>query len=193
MIGKLKGSIDQIIGNRLIIDINGIGYEVLCPERSIKLLEEKQSIIVYVDTIFRDETINLYGFLSIEERQIFRTLQTVQSVGSKLAMTILGFYSIKELESFIGNADEKSICAIPGVGTKVAKRIIVELKDRYSKQIDSFNEILSAKRNNIISALTNLGYSRTEALNLIDQIKDNIDEKTEIEELIKLALKRSNK
>ena len=193
MIGKLKGSIDQIIGNRLIIDINGIGYEVLCPERSIKLLEEKQSIIVYVDTIFRDETINLYGFLSIEERQIFRTLQTVQSVGSKLAMIILGFYSIKELESFIGNADEKSICSIPGVGTKVAKRIIVELKDRYSKQIDSFNEILSAKRNNIISALTNLGYSRTEALNLIDQIKDNIDEKTEIEELIKLALKRSNK
>ena len=95
MIGKLKGSIDQIIGNRLIIDINGIGYEVLCPERSIKLLEEKQSIIVYVDTIFRDETINLYGFLSIEERQIFRTLQTVQSVGSKLAMIILGFYSIK--------------------------------------------------------------------------------------------------
>ena len=56
MIGKLKGSIDQIIGNRLIIDINGIGYEVLCPERSIKLLEEKQSIIVYVDTIFRDVT-----------------------------------------------------------------------------------------------------------------------------------------
>ena len=69
----------------------------------------------------------------------------------------------------------------------------MELKDKYSKQIDSFNEILSAKRNNIISALTNLGYSRTEALNLIDQIKDNIDEKTEIEELIKLALKRSNK
>jgi len=192
MIGKLKGSIDQIIGNRLIIDINGIGYEVFCPERSIRLLEEKESIIVYVDTIFRDETINLYGFLSIEERQIFRTLQTVQGVGSKLAMTILGFYKIKELESFIGYADEKSICAIPGVGSKVAKRIIGELKDKFSKQMDSFNEILSAKRNNIISALTNLGYSRTEALNITDQIKDNINEETEIEELIKLALKRSN-
>jgi Holliday junction DNA helicase RuvA len=178
---------------RVIIDINGIGYEVSCPERSIKLVKEKQKIIVYVDTIFRDDSINLYGFLSIEERQIFRTLQTVQGVGAKLAMTILGYFTIHELENFIGHADEKSICTIPGVGSKVAKRIVTELKDIYSKQINSFNEVLSTKRNNIISALTNLGYSRAEAINLIDQIKEYINEETEIEELIKLALKRSNK
>ncbi|MDG2187693.1 MAG: Holliday junction branch migration protein RuvA [Hyphomicrobiales bacterium] len=193
MIGKLNGYVDQIIGNRVIIDINGIGYEVSCPERSIKLVKEKQKIIVYVDTIFRDDSINLYGFLSIEERQIFRTLQTVQGVGAKLAMTILGYFTIHELENFIGHADEKSICTIPGVGSKVAKRIVTELKDIYSKQINSFNEVLSTKRNNIISALTNLGYSRAEAINLIDQIKEYINEETEIEELIKLALKRSNK
>ena len=193
MIGKLNGYVDQIIGNRVIIDINGIGYEVSCPERSIKLVKEKQKIIVYVDTIFRDDSINLYGFLSTEERQIFRTLQTVQGVGAKLAMTILGYFTIHELENFIGHADEKSICTIPGVGSKVAKRIVTELKDIYSKQINSFNEVLSTKRNNIISALTNLGYSRAEAINLIDQIKEYINEETEIEELIKLALKRSNK
>ena len=134
MIAKIKGNVEAVNGNQVIVDVNGLGYEVLCPERSINAIEKNKFISLYIQTILRDDTINLYGFLSLEEKKAFSTLQTVQGVGAKLAMTIIGFFSVKELGNHIGNGDEKSICSAPGVGAKVAKRIITELKDAYSDQ-----------------------------------------------------------
>ena len=191
MIAKITGNVEGIDGNIIIIDVNGLGYEVLCPEKSISKIERNKTISLYVKTILRDDTINLYGFLSIEEKMAFSTLQTVQGVGAKLAMTILGFFSIKELGSYIGNEDDKSICAAPGVGAKVAKRIITELKDVYSNQSDIYNADTITIRNSVISALVNLGYSRTEALSLIERIKDDINDGANIEDLIREALRRS--
>ncbi|GIR68719.1 MAG: hypothetical protein CM15mP73_5400 [Hyphomicrobiales bacterium] len=94
-------------------------------------------------------------FLSLEEKKAFSTLQTVQGVGAKLAMTIIGFFSVKELGNHIGSGDEKSICSAPGVGAKVAKRIITELKDVYSDQSNNYDDEALTKRNSINSALIN--------------------------------------
>ena len=191
MIAKIKGNVEAVNGNLVIVDVRGIGYEVLCPERSITSIEENKSISLYIQTILRDDTINLYGFLSLEEKRAFSTLQTVQGVGAKLAMTILGFFSVKELGNYIGSADEKSICLAPGVGTKVAKRIITELRDAYSNQSNIYDNETLTKRNSINSALINLGYSRSEALSLIEKIKDDISDGANIEDLIKQALRKS--
>tara|TARA_Y100000591_G_C21837737_1_gene703598 strand:- start:374 stop:952 length:579 start_codon:yes stop_codon:yes gene_type:complete len=191
MIAKIKGNVEAVNGNLVIVDVRGIGYEVLCPERSITSIEENKSISLYIQTILRDDTINLYGFLSLEEKRAFSTLQTVQGVGAKLAMTILGFFSVKELGNHIGSADEKSICLAPGVGTKVAKRIITELRDAYSNQSNIYDNETLTKRNSINSALINLGYSRSEALSLIEKIKDDISDGANIEDLIKQALRKS--
>ena len=192
MIAKIKGNVEAVNGNHVIVDVNGLGYEVLCPERSINAIEKNKFISLYIQTILRDDTINLYGFLSLEEKKAFSTLQTVQGVGAKLAMTIIGFFSVKELGNHIGSGDEKSICSAPGVGAKVEKRIITELKDIYSDQSDNYNDEALTKRNSINSALINLGYSRTEALNLIQKIKSDINDGASIEDLIKEALRRSD-
>ena len=192
MIAKIKGNVEAVNGNHVIVDVNGLGYEVLCPERSINAIEKNKFISLYIQTILRDDTINLYGFLSLEEKKAFSTLQTVQGVGAKLAMTIIGFFSVKELGNHIGSGDEKSICSAPGVGAKVAKRIITELKDVYSDQSNNFDDEALTKRNSINSALINLGYSRTEALNLIQKIKSDINDGASIEDLIKEALRRSD-
>jgi Holliday junction DNA helicase RuvA len=192
MIAKIKGNVEAVNGNQVIVDVNGLGYEVLCPERSINAIEKNKFISLYIQTILRDDTINLYGFLSLEEKKAFSTLQTVQGVGAKLAMTIIGFFSVKELGNHIGNGDEKSICSAPGVGAKVAKRIITELKDVYSDQSNNYDNEALTKRNSINSALINLGYSRTEALSLIQKIKSDINDGASIEDLIKEALRRSD-
>ncbi len=192
MIAKIKGNVESISGNLVIIDVNGLGYEVLCPERSINVIEENNDISLYIQTILRDDTINLYGFLSLEEKKAFSTLQTVQGVGAKLAMTIIGFFSVKELGNHIGTGDEKSISLAPGVGAKVAKRIITELKDVYSDQSNNYDGDVLAKRNSINSALINLGYSRTQASSLIEKIKGDISDGASIEDLIKEALRRSD-
>ena len=192
MIAKIKGNVEAVNGNHVIVDVNGLGYEVLCPERSINAIEKNKFISLYIQTILRDDTINLYGFLSLDEKKAFSTLQTVQGVGAKLAMTIIGFFSVKELGNHIGSGDEKSICSAPGVGVKVAKRIITELKDVYSDQSNNYDDEALTKRNSINSALINLGYSRTEALNLIQKIKSDINDGASIEDLIKEALRRSD-
>ena len=192
MIAKIKGNVEAVNGNLVIVDVNGLGYEVLCPERSINTIEENTHISLYIQTILRDDTINLYGFLSLDEKKAFSTLQTVQGVGAKLAMTIIGFFSVKELGNYIGSGDEKSICSAPGVGTKVAKRIITELKDVYSDHSNNYDNEALTKRNSINSALINLGYNRAEASNLIDKIKGDISDGASIEDLIKEALRRSD-
>ena len=192
MIAKLRGNVEAVNGNLVIVDVNGLGYEVLCPERSITAIKENQSISLYIQTILKDDAINLYGFLSQEEKRAFTILQTVQGVGAKLAMTVLGFFSLNELVSHIGNGDEKSISAAPGVGAKVAKRIITELKDVYSNQSSVYDNETLTKRNSINSALMNLGYSRTEAFSLIEKIKDDITDGANIEDLIKEALRKSS-
>ena len=191
MISKLEGIVDTINENSVIIDINGVGYEVSYPERAIDTLVEGSKISVYIKTIFRDDTIYLYGFSSIEDRTFFNMLQTVQGVGAKLAMTIIGFFEAEEITNYISSADEKSITMAPGVGAKVAKRIITELKDKFRDGFQQNTDGYSTKRNNVISALLNLGYSRTEAINIVEQLNDEINQGLEIEELIKMALRRT--
>ena len=191
MISKLEGIVDTINENSVIIDINGVGYEVSYPERTIDTLVEGSKISVYIKTIFRDDTIYLYGFSSIEDRTFFNMLQTVQGVGAKLAMTIIGFFEAEEITNYISSADEKSITMAPGVGTKVAKRIITELKDKFTDSFQQSTDNYSTKRNNIISALLNLGYPRSEAVNIVEQLKVEINQDLEIEELIRMALRRT--
>ncbi|MEK9794040.1 MAG: Holliday junction branch migration protein RuvA [Hyphomicrobiales bacterium] len=191
MISKLEGIVDTINENSVIIDINGVGYEVSYPERAIDTLVEGSKISVYIKTIFRDDTIYLYGFSSIEDRTFFNMLQTVQGVGAKLAMTIIGFFETEEIAKYISSADEKSITMAPGVGAKVAKRIITELKDKFIDSFQQSTDNYSTKRNSIISALLNLGYPRTEAVNIVEQLNVEINQDLEIEELIRMALRRT--
>ena len=130
MIGKLKGKVDAIGESFLIVDVGGVGYEVQASARTLRNLKTGEEVALTIDTHVREDAIRLYGFASEVERSWFRTLQSVQGVGSKVALGLLGTLSPSELANAIALADWASVEQAPGIGKKLAQRIVAELKDK---------------------------------------------------------------
>jgi Holliday junction DNA helicase RuvA len=130
MIGKLKGVVDAVGENHAVIDVNGVGYEVQCSSRTLRSMELGQKVGLVIDTHVREDAIRLYGFTSEVERTWFRTLQGIQGVGAKVALAVLGTLSTGDLASAIALANWQAVEQAPGVGRKLAQRIVTELKDK---------------------------------------------------------------
>src|ERR1051325_5166448 len=131
MIGKLKGIIDSYGEDFIIVDVNGVGYVVHCSARTLQALPPQgDPVALSIETHVREDQIRLFGFLTDTEREWFRLLQTVQGVGAKVALAVLGTLKPAELASAIALRDKASVQRTPGVGPKVAERIVVELKDK---------------------------------------------------------------
>ena len=133
MIGKLTGIVDVIGEDWVILDVNGVGYEVACSVRVLRALSEGESVSLAIDTYVREDVIRLFGFASEHERQWFRLLQTVQGVGAKVALAMLGTLSTQDIANAIALGDKAMIATTPGVGPKVAGRLVAELKDKAPK------------------------------------------------------------
>ena len=174
MIGKLKGIIDSYGEDFVILDVQGVGYVVQCSSRTLqKLPQVGEAASLSIETHVREDAIRLYGFASDGERDWFRLLQSVQGVGAKVALAILGIMAPNELTSAIAMQDKAAVARTPGVGPKLAQRIVSELKDK-APQFGSVDpnlarlagdESTSAPKpvQDAISALVNLGYSQTDA------------------------------
>jgi Holliday junction DNA helicase RuvA len=199
MIVKLNGRLDEIGEDWLLIDVGGVGYEVHCPARTIAAAPEIGSAIsLHIETHVREDQIRLYGFFNTHERSWFRHLQSVQGIGARVALAILGTLSTSELGDAIALSDTAVVTRTPGVGPKVAQRIISELKDKVlrDKETKSVTSTLAGTsnsgdgiRNDAISALINLGYSRAEATMAIAgaiKVSENSDSAGE---LIRIGLK----
>jgi Holliday junction DNA helicase RuvA len=131
MIGKLKGMIESYAEDSVILDVNGVGYEVFCSGRTLQELPGVgQPATLSIETHVREDQIRLFGFLTEIEREWFRLLQTVQGVGVKVALAVLGTLKPAELASAIAMRDKAMVARTPGVGPKVAERIVTELKDK---------------------------------------------------------------
>src|SRR5579872_7062675 len=129
MIGKLKGVVDSYGEDSIILDVNGVGYLVHCSTRTLQELPAPgEPATLSIETHVREDQIRLFGFTSDAEREWFRLLQTVQGVGAKVALSLLGTLKPAELASAIALADKTAIRRAPGVGPKVAERIVIELK-----------------------------------------------------------------
>lgn len=181
MIGKLRGKVDAIGEAHCIIDVNGVGYEVQASARTLRNLRLGADVALTIDTHVREDAIRLYGFSSEIERSWFRTLQNVQGVGAKVALAILGVLSATELASAIALGNSGLVERAPGVGKKLAQRIVIELKDKApplsladvgaksmpdpagagSATDPRMDGSLAAAE--AISALTNLGYNPAQA------------------------------
>jgi len=182
MIGKLKGIVDGIYEDYVLIDVNGVGYEAFCAARTLgKLPALGQPVSLYIETIVREDFIKLYGFASEEERGWFRLLQSVQGVGAKVALAVLSTLTLSELSSAIAMGDKTTIARTPGVGPKVAQRIAAELKDKLpdgmgfglksdNAQAGNMDVPDSGIANDAISALTNLGYARVQAAPVVARL-----------------------
>src|SRR5271165_5171500 len=202
MIGKLRGIVDAIGLDQAIIDVGGVGYEVACSSRTLGALPSPgEPVVLSIETHVREDAIKLYGFLSEAERGWFRLLQSVQGVGAKVALAILGTIEIGQLASAIALQDRVTITRAPGVGPKVALRIVNELKDKVPPLAISGGAFAGpghfAKAEAVqispaaeaISALVNLGYAPIQANAAITSALQKSGETARTEELIRLGLK----
>ena len=196
MIGKLSGKIDSCFSDYAIIDISGVGYLVYCSSRTLNQLVINESYQLFIETHVREDHINLYGFLSLEEKSFFNLLQSVNGIGTRMALTILSGLSLQEIQSAIIKRDKDVFKSVSGVGLKLAERIIVELKgkipnnvfDTGSSVINDNNFGVDGTASDAVLALMGLGINKAEAQNLVQAIiTENPDIK--IDQLITLALK----
>jgi len=201
MIGKLKGLVDSYHDDHIILDVNGVGYVVACSGRTLqKLPPVGQAVSLAIETQVREDAIRLYGFASDSERDWFRLLQSVQGVGAKVALAILSILPPAELTSAIALQDKAAVSRAPGVGPKLAARIVAELKDKAPAfgaidpnviRLSGDDETKSAPKpvQDAISALVNLGYARPQAGAAIAAALTALGEAAETGALIRRGLK----
>lgn len=216
MIAKLKGLVDSIGEDYLVLDVNGVGYLVFAGAKTLGRLEVGQAISLLIETIVREDSITLFGFADPLEKEWFNTLTKVQGVGAKVGLSILSVLSTTQLRQAVAAQDKNMFSLANGVGPKLAARIVTELKDKIvtapttiasknlnealsqeinnDKEVKSFEDNLAArdddptKTEDAISALVNLGYQRIDAYKAVNQAAIKAPD-ADMGELIKLALK----
>ena len=201
MIGKLKGLIESYGQDYVILDVGGVGYEVHCSARTLQELPGiGQPATLSIETHVREDQIRLFGFVTEIEREWFRLLQTVQGVGTKVALAVLGTLKPSELASAIAMRDKAMVTRAPGVGPKVAERIVTELKDKAPAYTNvdpvlvRLSGALDDKRapapvTDAVSALVNLGYAQAQAAAAIAAAARSAGEGAEATTLIRLGLR----
>ena len=201
MIGKLKGVIDSYGEDFIILDVQGVGYLVHCSARTLQALPGAgEATELAIETHVREDQIRLFGFLSASEREWFRLLQTVQGVGTKVALAILSTLKPADLATAIAMRDKATIIRTPGVGPKVAERIVSELKDKapalaaidpaVARLAGAIDERRAAQPvRDAVSALVNLGYAEVQAAAAIAAATREAGEAADTARLIRLGLK----
>jgi holliday junction DNA helicase RuvA len=203
MIGKLKGKVDAIGEAHAIIDVNGVGYEVQVSTRTLRAFNLGDDVVLTIDTHVREDAIRLFGFQSELERSWFRMLQNVQGVGAKVALAVLGILSPTDLGHAIALQNSAAVEQTPGVGKKLAQRIVAELKDKTPAlamagvQASASADAVSAgslpqasdASAEALSALTNLGYNPAQASAAIAKAVQETNGSADTAVLIRRGLK----
>lgn len=216
MIAKLKGLVDSIGEDCLILDVNGVGYLVFASAKTLGRLEIGQAVALLIETVVREDSITLFGFAEAIEKEWFNTLTKVQGVGAKVGLSILSALSVNQLRQAVAAQDKNMFSMANGVGPKLAARIVTELKDKIvtvptaivakdineavggktekDDEVKTFEDNLVARDNDpskledAISALVNLGYQRIDAYKAVNQATIKLPN-ADMGELIKAALK----
>lgn len=200
MIAKLSGIMDSAGQDYLILDVNGVGYQVFASGRTLSRVQKGEPVSLLIDTHVREDHIHLYGFMDKTEQEWFRLLTSVQGVGAKVGMAILSTCPVDRLGFAIASGDAAFVRQADGVGPKLATRIVTELKDKAAK-IDLAPPQKSAGKtvkimeqvhpanveSDAVSALVNLGYGRADAYSAVLQVRDRANDN--LSEILKLALK----
>jgi holliday junction DNA helicase RuvA len=205
MIGKLKGVIDSYGEDFVVLDVGGVGYLVHCSARTLQALPGAgEPVVLSIETYVREDQIRLFGFQSDVEREWFRLLQTVQGVGARVALSVLGTLKVGDLANAVAMRDKAMIARTPGVGPKVAERIVTELKDKAPAFADidpavvRLSGAVDEKRApqpvaDAVSALVNLGYGQPQAAAAIAAASRDAGEGADTGRLIRLGLRELSK
>ncbi|AWJ89520.1 Holliday junction branch migration protein RuvA [Azospirillum baldaniorum] len=205
MIAKLTGVVDSVGTDWVVVDVNGVGYQVACSNRTLSRMTVGERRALVVETFIRDDRITLYGFADSGERDWFRLLTTIQGVGSRLALSILGVLDPDQLTRAIAAQDKTALTRADGVGPKVAARIVNELKDKVGNLTLGASAAAAPAAGgkaapaaggpdnmvmaDAVSALVNLGYGRSEAFGAVVAAGRKLGDGAGVSELIRHGLK----
>ncbi len=200
MIGKLKGIIDSTDEDHAVIDVNGVGYNVFCSSRTLANLAPGEAALLFIETHVREDHIHLFGFENANEREWFLLLLSVQRVGAKMALSILGALTPEQIAHAILAKDTTAFSRISGVGPKLAERIVTELKDKVvtsdklpvtSKRQPKTSSLVTSHSSldDTVSALIHLGYGRSEAYAAALNAARDVGAEAAVDSLIKHSLK----
>jgi Holliday junction DNA helicase RuvA len=192
MISRLSGVVEEIIHDFVILDVGGVGYQVYCLLPTLKSFKLKEKCSLHIEMQVREDSIRLFGFLSLDEKEIFLLLQSVNGVGAKVALSILSQIEINDLCLAIKERNKNLLVAVQGIGPKTADRIIVELKNH--KIFTAPNFYVESQRSDVrdaTSALIAIGVSKSQAIAAVEKVlSKNPDAK--IDDIIKQALSYTN-
>jgi holliday junction DNA helicase RuvA len=197
MIARVSGILIQKTVTHCVVDVHGAGFRIIVPLSTFyELPEEGQTVILHVHTHVREDAINLYGFLTHEEREVFQLMISVSGIGPKLAINILSGIAAGDLLNAITSDDLKRLTGIPGVGKKTAERMILELKDKVARIVGEPVMAGAAGRkagdqlkDDALSALVNLGYKGSMVKDVVDRILRETPEAPSLDYLLKQALR----
>ena len=197
MIARLTGRIDSTAGDSVVIDVAGVGYLVFCSARTLDALPPAgEAASLHVETHVREDHIHLYGFESLAERDWFRLLTTVQGVGTRVALAILSALSADRLSDALIAGDGDMLTQAPGVGPRLAGRIVAELKDKAVPAGEAGPGPTGGRAggrpdtvDDAVSALVNLGYRRSDAFGAVTGAARDLGPEAEVETLIRAGLK----
>ena len=200
MISYIRGELAAQYEDKVIVDVGGVGYGIYMSAQSMsKLPPIGSEVKIHTYLNVKEDSMQLFGFLTVDDLNVFKLLIGVSGIGPKGALAILSVMSTDDLRFAVLSDDAKAIAKAPGVGNKTAQRLIIELKDKLSLE-DAFEQKLSHTqeavsgnglkgiRNEAVEALVSLGYSSTEALKVLRDIE--ITEDSSVEDILKLALKQ---
>lgn len=193
MISYIIGVVDAVESDRVIIENHEMGYNVFMPQASIEMIGVGEKLKIYTYFSVREDAMQLFGFLTKDELELFKKLISVSGVGPKGGLAIISACPGDSLQMAIISGDAKAISKAQGIGAKTAQRIIIELKDKIDIEdmitggnTDAGN-LNTTVQSDVVEALAALGYSRTDALNAVKKVA--ITEDTDVEEALKAALK----
>ena len=200
MIGKLKGIVDSIEEEALVLDVNGVGYLVSASARTLRAIPALgEPTVLLIETYVREDAIKLFGFLTAGERDWFRLLQSVQGVGAKVALGILGALSAEALSTAVARQDKAMMASAPGVGPKLAARLVLELKDKapamsvadfvHADSGRDHTPKLAKAAEDAVLALVGLGYAQAQAAAAVARISAQLGPAAETAALIRAGLK----
>ncbi len=201
MIGFIKGKVVDKWDEGVVLEVQGLGYEVHMPGSMAAMLSTSQEAMLHTHLVWREDTVTLYGFDSKETRDMFRLLLEVSGVGPRVALNILSMLSADELIEILAQGESRRLQAVHGVGKKTAARLCVDLKERAKNILkkDVFKAILQEEKqaegkvstpiDDALSALLNLGYREKEAGKALLEVRRELGPGAGVEELVKSALK----
>ncbi|MEQ9662646.1 MAG: Holliday junction branch migration protein RuvA [Parasphingopyxis sp.] len=197
MIAKLRGILDEVAADHAVIDVGGVGYQVAASSRTLDALGPKGGdVTIHTEMLVGDDFIRLIGFASAAERDWFRLLGSVQGVGSKVALAILSTLETGELQSAIGAGDAAMVSRAPGVGPKLASRIVNELKDKAGGLAATTGGVaapVGGASADAVSALLNLGFKPAEASKAVAEAQGDLGADAGLDALVRTALKKAAK